>query len=263
MLADWHLDVLELVNTGAGGQWSSAIRANRGYSKFALTRVPPFATLRRPAARRRRTNRPLPCVIREGTRTMRLPIALLLLAGVVLTGCSNSESPAPQANANASTAAPGGDASHAAAVSASTFLRALANGDVQTATGRLTPLAAEQMAKTGKQFAFAAVDSADFRVTRVWQPQADEAAVEYHMKAAAGAETVEFDLCCFMKNIQGDWRLGGLAYDVGEDQQPVVVNYEASETPQPAANPAQTVDSGGPQRNSLQTAQSPGETQPR
>ena len=192
---------------------------------------------------------------------MRSPLALALLSAIALSGCSQGDS-SPEST-TPSSASQGTDAEHAAAASASQFLRALAKGDEKAATNRLTPLAAEQMAKTGKTFAFSAVDKADFKVTRVWQPQSDEAAVEYRMTAIAGDEAVEFDLCCFMKQVSGDWRLGGIAYDLGDNQEPVVVNYEAIETPRPAADPTQTVGTGAGPQAGTHTAQNPSTSQNR
>lgn len=194
---------------------------------------------------------------------MRLMLLVLLLLTPCLPGCSKSDQ-APSAATNATTDAPGSSAEskHPAALSASAFLNALAAGDEPAATGRLTPLAAEQMAKNGKRFAFSAVDAADFRVTKLWLPQPDEAAVEYHMAAQAGGESVEFDVCCFMRNVAGDWRLGGIAYDLGGGEQPVVVNYEAAEAPR-VAQPTEMVASPAAGPKAPQTAHNPAATQVR
>lgn len=196
---------------------------------------------------------------------MRSTFALFAASIFCLAGCSNGGGPATAASSDAApqseTASP--DANHPATISASQFLHALAKGDEQTATGRLTPMAAEQMAKSGKRFAFTAVDAAKFQLTRLWQPEPAEAAVEFHMTATAGGESVEFDLCCFMRNVSGDWRLGGIAYDLGDGQQPVVVNYEAVEGPS-GGNPTdatQTV-SDSPKNSSVpQVSQGTSSTQ--
>lgn len=197
---------------------------------------------------------------------MRLTLALLLLCYTCFTGCSNSDSTAPPAATNTpkAPAKPEG-ADHPATVSASQFLNALANGDEATATARLTPLAAEQIGKSGKRFAFSAVDSAKFQLTKLWQPKTDEAAVEFHMSAAADGESVEFDLCCFMRNVDGDWRLGGIAYDLGGGQQPVIVNYEADDTPQSSspASPVETVAAPAENTPPTQVSQRPSSTQVR
>lgn len=193
---------------------------------------------------------------------MRWPISLIMFAVISLVGCSNGDTSSPVAAVDAEQPSQA-QSRHPAAVSASTFLQAITKGDEATALARLTPMAAEQMTSGGKRFAFSAVEAAEFKVTKVWQPQPDEAAVQYHMAAQAGDEAVEFEVCCFMRNVQGDWRLGGIAYDLGEGQEPVVVNYEAPSTPAPAENPAQTVANPGAQLNSTQTAQGPISTQTR
>jgi hypothetical protein len=194
---------------------------------------------------------------------MRLLLIIAVLSVPCLQGCSKTE-PTPVAGSPTSAQPPAGsaDAKHAAAVSASQFLHALAKGDEATAVGRLTPLAAQRLATHGKRFAFSAVDAADFRVTKLWQPKPDEAAVEYHMMAKAGNEAIEFDLCCFMKNVDGDWRLGGIAYDLGDGQQPVVVNYEAVD-PAPTASAAEVASAPATGTEIPRTSQSPNSTQAR
>lgn len=187
---------------------------------------------------------------------MRWPTLLIMFSVVSLFGCNNGDSPAPAQAAQAKQDG-AAQAGHPAAVSANTFLSAITQGDQATALARLTPMAAEQMTRSGKSFAFSAVESAEFKVTKVWQPQPDEAAIQYSMAAKSGDEAVEFEVCCFMRNVQGDWRLGGIAYDLGEGQEPVVVNYEAPPKPVPAVNPVQTVAKPEKETKSLQTAQSP------
>ena len=189
---------------------------------------------------------------------MRTILALLLLCVPTFVGCSKTESPQPATSDQPPTSTPD-DSNHAAAVSATRFLNAMIQGDEPTAFGRLTPLAAEQMTKNGKTFSFIQFDKADFQVTKVWQPKTDEAAVEYRMTAKAGDESGEFDICCFMRNIGGDWRLGGIAYDMG-DGQPAVHNYEADETPsvRPAA---QTVAAPNGASEAPQTARNTTDTQ--
>ena len=193
---------------------------------------------------------------------MRPTLAITLASIICLAGCSQTETPEAAAT-SAKPAALQPDSNHPATISASQFLNALAKGDERTATGRLTPLAAEQMAKSGKRFAFSAVDAASFHLTKYWQPQPDEAAIEFHMTAEADGESVEFDLCCFMREVDGDWRLGGIAYDLGDGQQPVVVNYEAIETPSggSSADAVQTVASPAEKASPPQISQSPQGTQ--
>ncbi len=194
---------------------------------------------------------------------MRLTLTLLLFCYTCFTGCSNNDSPAaPAATNTPSASAKPDEANHPATISATQFLNALAKGDEATATGRLTPLAAEQIAKRKQRFAFSAIDAANFQLTKLWQPKTDEAAVEFHMSAAADGESVEFDICCFMRNVDGDWRLGGIAYDLGGGQQPVIVNYEADASPgnSAPANSVHTVSAPTESAPPAQVSQRPSST---
>ena len=204
---------------------------------------------------------------------MRCLCALLSLTLLGAVGCGGGDSastaPAtPSGTAASASAAEQQYAKHPAAVSSSKFLNAVVQGDKATAMGRLTPVAAKQLEQYDQTFSFSMLDDAKFTVTGVREQVMDteEAAVEYHMVATIGEVTEEWDLACVMKQVNGDWRLSGMIFDLGDGQEPMIVNYEAAPAPatKPAAqpaDPAQTVTSPAPGGEVPQTAQNPAGTQ--
>lgn len=188
-------------------------------------------------------------------------IATAVLAAV---GCNKSDSPtAAEASAKAAPA----DASqkvHPAAQAATSFLKATASGEMKAAQGMLTPLAAEQLNKSGQCLMPLNVESPRFQVTRLLVPQADEAAVEFRMQFEKEGQPQQFDGCCFMKNVAGSWRLAGVALDPGDGSAPIVQNYEADVPAGPAAqNPAATVSTPQSASQIPHTAQGPSSSHPR
>lgn len=198
---------------------------------------------------------------------MRSPRSIILIALVAVVGCGKSDSPQPSAGANNAAAPASTQAAkqmHPAAVAARKFLEMSAAGNEAAAKGLLTPLAAQQLEKSGQRLACLGDDSAKFQVTRWLVPQEDEAAVEFRMQFSMDGESQFIDGACLMKSVQGSWCVAGVALDPGDGSGPVVVNYEQDLTNPPAGqNPAGTAQNSPAGGATPQTAQNPNSTQNR
>ncbi|QDU58528.1 hypothetical protein [Aeoliella mucimassa] len=201
---------------------------------------------------------------------MRCLCALVSLTFVTALGCGGgdtaSNAPSTGGTATSASASASDINKHPAVVSSTKFLKAISTGDQTTAMGCLTPLAAKQLEDYGQGFKFAAVAEADFKATNLRENamDTDETAVEYHMTVSDGTESVELDLCCIMRQVNNDWRLSGIVYDLGNGQEPVLVNYEAApQQPANTANSAQTAANSGAEAAAAETAQAPAGAQNR
>ncbi|MCO6043017.1 hypothetical protein NG895_03775 [Aeoliella sp. ICT_H6.2] len=200
---------------------------------------------------------------------MRSPLSICLVALVTVVGCGKGEAPKPTAAGGAN--APGTPAAtegtnqiHPSAMAAKRFLEVSAAGNEASAKSLLTPLAVEQLEKSGQRLACLGDDSAKFQVTRWLVPQEDEAAVEFRMQFSMEGKAQHIDGCCLMKSVQGSWRVAGVALDPGDGSGPVVVNYEEDLTQVASeANPAGTVQNQAAAGEVPQTAQNPNSAQNR
>lgn len=195
---------------------------------------------------------------------MRSPRSIILVALVAVVGCGKGDSPQPDATAGSNPAqADAKQQMHPSAVAARQFLLESAKGNEAAAKALLTPLAAEQLDKSGQRLTCLGDDSAKFQITRWMVPQADEAAVEFRMQFSMEGTTEFIDGCCIMKNVSGSWRLAGVALDPGDGSEPLVVNYEQDLMPATGSTPAGTVENRTSATENPQTAQNPSSTQNR
>ncbi|QDU91761.1 hypothetical protein Pla175_51920 [Pirellulimonas nuda] len=165
-----------------------------------------------------------------------------------MTGCGGGAATPPQAaQSGAQKGAPQRPTDPAAQVTYD-FLQAVIRGDTDAATGLLTPTAIERFNATGSRFAPPGLASARFRLGDVAYPApgATEAAVQCMVtdQNATEGSAREEELACLLKQVAGQWRVSGMAYEVAADQPPMVLDFEKfapqGEAAKPAVDPART-----------------------
>ncbi|MCC6491749.1 MAG: hypothetical protein IT424_01870 [Pirellulales bacterium] len=125
------------------------------------------------------------------------------------------------------------------------FLDAVRRGDTQAASQRLTPLALQKTSEMDFVFAPPGSSTARFEVGAVELVGQDKAVVDsvWTDLDADGKPQSEPTLWA-LRLTEGQWRVSGMVADMGDDQQPLIIDFENPETmaPQQSANPARVVD---------------------
>jgi hypothetical protein len=120
------------------------------------------------------------------------------------------------------------------------FLEAVRIGDTETASARLTPLALQRTNELDLNISPPGSPTARFKVGTVEMVDAEKAVVEciWTDEDADGKSRDEM-ITWALKLNAGQWRISGMAADMGPDQPPVVMDFE---------NPSQLASrySGGP-----------------
>lgn len=167
-------------------------------------------------------------------RATTLHIALLVsLAALAGGGCNDagssigSDSPAsgPSLPANP------------IAASAYQFLDAVIAGDTTRADQMLTPLASEQLAKTGQRFAPPGEGPTRFEVGDIREFGDGLAAVECQIYGKLAGEELAETLGCLLRQVEGQWLVSGVAYETGPSDPPTIINFEQAEGNQQVARP--------------------------
>ncbi len=160
----------------------------------------------------------------------------------VLVGCGGGEAPSPPAATQPVALAPQQRPTEPIAAAAYDFISAVVQGETQRATSLLTPQAVQQFAAAGKQFAFPGMGSATFQIGQTRQASESQAAVQCLLadSNAVGQAGGREEMCCLMRMVEGSWRVSGIAFEVGPNQPPQVLDFERPEAPPtaPAASPA-------------------------
>jgi len=107
------------------------------------------------------------------------------------------------------------------------FLDAIRSGDTQVSSSRLTPLALQRITEDDMIFAPPASEMARFKVGQVQMYAADKAFVE-SVWTDVDADGVPTDerMTWALKLTDGQWRISGMAAQMGPDQPPVLIDFE-------------------------------------
>jgi hypothetical protein len=135
-----------------------------------------------------------------------------------------------------------------AAQAAYEFLDAVLKGDSQRASRHLSPQAMQQIVESGKQFAPPGLESAKFRVGEIRQPTSSQSLVQCFLTdntTADGQAPREEEICCLMRLVDDQWRVSGIAYSVGPDQRPMILDFENPPGDSPANRPVAAAGNSG------------------
>ena len=164
-------------------------------------------------------------------------LAVLCMLSATL-GCGSESSPS---------AAGGGSApSDPVARTVYEFLDAIRIGDTQASSARLTSLALQRITENDMIFAPPASEQARFRVGQVQMYDADKALVAsvWTDVDADGVPTDEH-MTWALKLTEGQWRISGMAAQMGPGQPPVMMDFE---NPGQLLNPPQQNTTAGQQQ---------------
>lgn len=165
--------------------------------------------------------------------------ASTVLAATIITsqGCGSSEAPA------------GGGALSAAAVAndpvasvVHQFLDAMRRGDGEAASRMLTPLALERSRDRNESLAPPGSPTAKFTVGAP-QIENDEAVVKSTWTDVdVDGKPYNEEIICVLRQCEGQWRVYGMAQDLGPDRPPMVMDLERPDAvaTKPPAQPAAT-----------------------
>lgn len=165
---------------------------------------------------------------------MRSPlIGLAAACGLALfVGCGGSQ--APETAAGTSGSAP----SDPIAKVVFEFFDAVRQGQTAQANSRLTPLALERITALDMNIAPPGSATASFQVGGVTKRENDHALVELTWRDVdADGKPYSESILCELRDCDGQWRICGMAQDLGPGQQPMVMDFESLQgvaPPQPA-----------------------------
>ena len=128
------------------------------------------------------------------------------------------------------------------------FLEAVRCGDTDSASVRLTPLALKRTSELDLNFSPPGSPTAKFSIGRVEMIESDKAVVEstWSDLDADGQPNVE-KITWALKLTDAEWRISGMAAEIGPDLPPVVMDFEnpgqiastTKSTTQPTGTPLQ------------------------
>jgi hypothetical protein len=151
----------------------------------------------------------------------------------LLAGCGGSETPAANATAKAVTpaAAPGTSGqvpSDPIAQVAYEFFDAVRQGRTVEANQRLTPLALERITAHNMNIAPPGSPTASFQVKGVTQRENDHAVVGVTWSDVdADGKPYNESIFCELKICDGQWRICGMAQDLGPNTTPMLMDFES------------------------------------
>lgn len=166
---------------------------------------------------------------------MRCPAvcAALSLALLSVVGCGKPAADAPSAGADARASAslsPSADASNptAAPIAATrTFLEAVRRGETDKAAGMLTPLALQMTTQNDLSFSPPGSATAQFSIVAAEMVETDKAVVETEWSDLdADGNRVNETIAWALRLSDRGWRISGMAAELGEDQPPLVIDFE-------------------------------------
>lgn len=179
---------------------------------------------------------------------------LAALSLVVTVGCGGSSTgPSTAATPGTSGAAP----ADPIAKVVFEFFDAVRMGRTAEANQRLTPLALQRITELEMNIAPPGSPTASFQVGAVTQRQNDHALVSLVWSDVdADGKPYNEPILCELRDCEGQWRICGMAQDLGPGQPPMVLDFEslAGSTPQKTAQTTPTATQGG--------AAAPGATAP-
>jgi len=109
------------------------------------------------------------------------------------------------------------------------FLDSVLKGDSQRASACLTPVAMQRLIESGKQFVPPGIESATFRIGEVRKPSETQALVQCILAGApSGGETHSEEMVCLLRQVEGQWRISGIAYNTSPNRPPVILDFESS-----------------------------------
>ncbi len=179
--------------------------------------------------------------------------SFLMFAGVVglalSSGCGQDAAPSVGEDASVGTAvAAASDASSKTADKTPSdpvarvvyeFLDAVRRGDTDGASVRLTPLALKRTTELDMNISPPGSDTAQFQVGATEMIDNDKAIVESTWSDQdADGQTSNEQITWALKLSEGQWRISGMAAEIGPNQPPVIIDFE---NPEQAAPPAQAV----------------------
>lgn len=153
-------------------------------------------------------------------------VVALGLAGAV--GCGGGE--ANQLTATPAAGASGTIPTDPIARVVYEFFDAVRQGRTQDANQRLTPLALERITELDMNIAPPGSPTARFQVGPVKTVQNDHALVELTWTDLdADGKPYDEPILCELRTVDGQWRICGMAQDLGPDQPPMVMDFESLE----------------------------------
>lgn len=162
---------------------------------------------------------------------------LIGLVATALTGCGSSSGDPPAANVPAAApSAAGGQAAAAPAASVeapetvvTSFLESLRNGNDTLAASLLTDLARQETQKKGLKVQPPGTPDMTYQIgqTEFVTPEKDGAHVGsiWSEKLETG-EVASFEVIWVLRREPQGWRIAGMATPVGEDNEPLFLNFE-------------------------------------
>ena len=167
---------------------------------------------------------------------MRCPVVGLVwsLCLVSIVGCGGSSSEGP-----AAVSAAGAVPSDPIARVVYDFFDAVRQGRSTEANRLLTPLALQRITELDMNIAPPGSPTARFRVGAVKTVQNDHALIELTWTDLdADGQPYDEPILCELRICDGQWRICGMAQDLGPDQPPMILDFEslpAADDKQPAA----------------------------
>lgn len=138
------------------------------------------------------------------------------------------------------------------------FLDAVRCGDTETSSARLTPLALQRTSELDLNFSPPGSPTAKFQVGAVEMVDAEKAVVEcvWTDQDADGVYQDE-KITWALKLNGGQWRISGMAADMGADQEPVVMDFENPGQLASESQAAAPQTNSPPARQAVQPPQDP------
>jgi hypothetical protein len=143
------------------------------------------------------------------------------------------------------------------------FLEAVRCGDTETSSARLTPLALKRTSELDLNFSPPGSPTARFHVGAVEMIDAEKAVVEcIWTDNDADGQPRDEKITWALKLNAGQWRISGMAADMGPDQPPVIMDFENPAQLAANFNPSQPATTTPPLQ-AAQPSQDPFRTVPR
>jgi hypothetical protein len=125
------------------------------------------------------------------------------------------------------------------------FLDAVRRGNSDGAAGRmLTPLALKHITERNQNIAPPGSPTARFQIGRVAKSEDGTAIVEaLWTDVDADGKPYEEPMICALRLCDGQWRIYGMAEDLGPNRPPMVIDFENLDASAPSASSAATAGS--------------------
>jgi len=147
-----------------------------------------------------------------------LPVLLTIVLLTVTQGCGNSGG--TSSGQSTTSGDPIAQVVHE-------FLEAVRTGNTPVASSRLTPLALQRIRENDMTFAPPASDTASFSVGKIEMIEADKAIVEsVWSERDADGQSYSEKMTWALRLGAGQWRISGMAAEIGPNQPPVVMDFE-------------------------------------